>query len=297
MFLPDHRRFGTEVVTDHDRRVGVGVGRCAGQQVVGGRGQCVLVGPAVDLLTLELLRGGVADGADRHVRTGEVADPADLTGDPEVDQHDPVVAGLGRTEQDVRRFDVTVQQPAAVRVVQRVGHRRDDANHLGGRDAPGVASQQPRGVDPVDELHRDPQPAVELAAVVDRDDVRMTQGGHHLGFEIETPAVLLVVADRVAEHLQRIPTGQPGMLREIDLAHPAETEQANDCVAGEVDTVRQRSVLRAGILRRAGHPGATSRSRARTPSLSRASSAISSSLSTAVRISAIRRLVVSSTSS
>ena len=224
------------MLSDDDGRIGVGERRRTGEQVEGGGGQRVLIGAAVDQLALELFRGRVGHRADGHVSAGEIAGLADPSGHPEIDQHHPVVARTA--QQDIGRLDIPVQHPAAMGVIERIGHRGHDADHVGGRDSVGVpALEHPAGVDAVDQLHRDPQSGVTVAAVEDGDDIRVVQRRHHLGFLVEPPPELLVVADPGTENFQGIATRQAGMLREVHLAHTPAAEDAHDGVPGEDLTI------------------------------------------------------------
>ena len=121
-----------------------------------------------------------------------------------------------------------------MRIVQSVGDRGNDPHHLGGWNALRVpVGKQPGGVGAIDEFHRDPQLAVAVAAVVDGDDVRMAQRRHHLGFLVKPLPVLLVMTDLDAEDLESVVPRQPGVLSQVDLAHPTGAENAPDGVAGE----------------------------------------------------------------
>ncbi|CNK68367.1 Uncharacterised protein [Mycobacterium tuberculosis] len=75
------------------------------QQVKSRGRQGVLVGAAVDLGAGQLLGRGISDraGARRY---------------PEVGQQDSLLAGGGTGQQDVGGFDVTMQQPAGMGVVE-----------------------------------------------------------------------------------------------------------------------------------------------------------------------------------
>ncbi len=235
----DRGRVGAQVLADDDRRVGVLERRHPGEQVIGRRGQRVLVGVTVYVVALELFGCGVGHRADRHVGSGQPAGLTHPPGDAEVGEHDPVVTGVGEAQQDVGRFDVAVQQALAVRVVQRLGDRGDDAHHLVGRHPVRVAvGEQVRGIRAVDELHGDPELVVELPAVVDRHDVRVRQGGHHVGFEVEPLPVFVVAADRRAEDLQGVIARQPGMLNQVNLAHASGPEGPQDGVTSNNLAVR-----------------------------------------------------------
>ncbi len=94
--------------------------RRAGQQVKSGGGQGVLVGAPVDLGAGQLLGRRVTDGAGAR-------------GYPEVGQQDSLLARGGTGQQDVGGFDVAMQQPAVVGVVESRRDRGDDREHLVGR--------------------------------------------------------------------------------------------------------------------------------------------------------------------
>jgi len=171
-------------------------------------GERVLVGPTVECLAHQLFRRGVGHRADRHVRLGQSARVVHPARDPEVRQQCAPAVGVHVGKEDVRGFDVTVQQLALVRVVQRVGDRADDAHDVGRRQPVAVVLllQQLPGVGALDVVHRDPQPALVFAAIVDGDDVLVPQRGDVLGLAVEPFAVLVVAGDGQRHHLQRILT-------------------------------------------------------------------------------------------
>ncbi len=230
----DRGRLRTQMVADDDGGVAVGERRRTGEQMVGGGREGVLVGATVDLFAFELFGGRVVHRADRHVGTGQIAGLADPTSNTEVGQHDSFVAGLRHPEKDVCRLDVPVQQPTAVGVIEGIGDIGDDVRHVGGRNPVRVlVGQQPGGIGAINELHGDPQLAVEVTAVVDGDDVRVPQHRHHLGFPIESLSILVIMADTGTEHLERIVAGQARMRSKINLAHSSGAEDPTDAVTGE----------------------------------------------------------------
>ena len=126
-----------------------------------------------------------------------------------------------------------------MRVVQSAGDTGHDGHQFSRRDPVRmVVSEQSRAVDPVDELHRDPQLALEVAAIIDVHDVRVPKAGSHLRFEKEPLAVLLIGGDTRPEDLERVLARQPRMVREVDLAHRARADDPGDGVAGERLPVR-----------------------------------------------------------
>ena len=72
----------------------------------------------------------------------------------------------------------------------------------------------------VDELGDEVLPAVELAGVVDRDDMRVVQGGGGLRFPLE-PAPFGLAGELGAQELDRDRTIQPDVEGAIDDAHAA----------------------------------------------------------------------------
>ncbi|OBJ37863.1 hypothetical protein A5621_14260 [Mycobacterium colombiense] len=98
-----------QVLTDHRDRVGVLERGRPGEQVESRCGQSVLVRPAVDGGTRQLLGRRVCHGSDRDVGFGDPADVAEVTRDAEVRQQDSALALVRMGEQDVGGLDVAVQ--------------------------------------------------------------------------------------------------------------------------------------------------------------------------------------------
>src|SRR3978361_2561228 len=96
--------------------------------------------------------------------------------DAEVDQVDVVLPAGGGGQQDVGGFDVAVHQAVGVRGVQGTGDLGHDV-HGPGRGKPTVLREQSGQIGTFDQAHVDEQLAVDLAEVVDRDDVRFPQPG------------------------------------------------------------------------------------------------------------------------
>ena len=86
-------------------------------------------------------------------------------------------------------------------------------------------------------LHRDVVRALRLAAVVDRDDVRVGETGRVLRLAAEALDELLVLRVPVVEHLDRDAATELLVLGEVDVGHPAGAELADDLVAAVEDLV------------------------------------------------------------
>ena len=113
--------------------------------------------------------------------------------------------------------------------------------HAGGIiDIPATLLAIGQHISAVDEVHRDPQLTVVLAPVVHAHDVGVPQGGRGFGFPAEPGAVVGVVGQSAREDLQRVAAVQSRMADEVDLAHPAGTQLAQDGEVGEGLTAGQR---------------------------------------------------------
>ena len=215
------------------------VRRGSAEQVVGGRRERVLVGPAVHRGIGQLLGCRVVDRSHGHVGAGQPAGLVHRPGDPEIRQQDPPPRPAG--EQDVGWFDVAVQQPTPVRVVQRGGDRADDLDRLLARHARGITlPDQPPGVGAVDEVHRDPQLAVDLAAVVHADDVRVEEGRREVRLAVEALTELRIRRDLGGQDLHRVAARQSGVLGQIDLTHSPRPQRPDDPVARKGRARHQR---------------------------------------------------------
>src|SRR6516162_586673 len=78
--------------------------------------------------------------------------------------------------------------------------------------------------------------AVVLADVMDRADVRVIQRGNRARFTFEAPQPMLILRERSGQDLDRHMASEPGVVREIDLAHSTRAEQRNDFVGTKTAT-------------------------------------------------------------
>ncbi len=221
------RRF-LEVGVEDGGLGGTGEGGFSGEAFVEEAGERVLIGPPVDLLPLDLLRGDVGGRAQREAGVEPVRLVGEATGEPEVGQVDVTV---GRDE-DVRRLDVAVDESTRVRCVQ------------GGCDLPGdrdglFLRQRPRceqllELGALDVAHGDVQLAGDLAGVVDGDDVRVVDRGGQPRLAQEPLAEALVLGELGGEDLQRDQPLEREIVGAVDDSHPAAADQRLDSVAGKL---------------------------------------------------------------
>ena len=162
--------------------------RLAGQALVQQAAERVHVRAAVDRLAFDLLGGDVRRRAERAPVQQRATLVDEAAREAEVGEVD-VLAGV---EQDVRRLHVAVHEAARVRRVERARDlRADRAAPAPGRAAPSLRSSARRSR-ALDVAHRQVQPAVGLAGVVDRDDVRVLERRCELGLAQEALAEALV---------------------------------------------------------------------------------------------------------
>ena len=227
------RRLGRVVQVLHrdlDRRV-AGEGHLPGQHLVeddrgrvevGGRRH----GGAARLLGGEVLRGAHDRARLRHLRRAGARDA-------EVRHLQPLA------DEDVVRLDVAVDDPVPVceaerledlvGVRERLRDRKRAARHDELLEAPAL-----------DHLHRDVVGALGLAAVVDRDDVRVRQGRGRLGLAAEALDEEIVVRVALVQDLDRDAAAEVLVLGEVDVRHPARAELAHDAVAAVEKGVDER---------------------------------------------------------
>src|SRR5262249_42672108 len=141
------------------------------------------------------------------------------------------VAVLPRDE-DVRGFDVAMDEAACVRCVKRARELRDERERASCLER-AVATKKRTKVGAGDVAHRDVEQAVELTGLVDRDDVRMLQRRGELRLAEETLAESVVLAELRCEELQRDLSLQTKIVGAVDDAHPAPTENALQVVLAE----------------------------------------------------------------
>jgi hypothetical protein len=65
------------------------------------------------------------------------------------------------------------------------------------------------------------------------DDVGMPEVGGKIGLALEPGTVVRGCRDVGPQQFQGVAAGQPGMLGQVDLAHPAGTDGPQDAVSGK----------------------------------------------------------------
>ena len=224
-----------------DRDVGrPGERQGSGERLEEQAAERVDVRSSVDLVAADLLGRDVVDGPHQAPVRGSRL--GDALRQPEVREVCVLAAAL-LVEQDVGRLHVAVDEALRVRGVERVGDLRRD-RHGPLRRQRALATQERLEVGPVHVPHRDEEPALGLAGLVDRDDVRVVEARGEPGFLQHPLAEPVVVRQALAQQLQRDRTLEPRVVRPVDLTHPATSGEGADLVAGDDVTRRNSSAYR-----------------------------------------------------
>src|SRR3954453_3886395 len=140
-----------------------------------------------------------------------------------------------RREQDVRRLDITVNEAFRVGYAQGSGDLTDNRH----RSLDGERSlffEHAFEIRAVDVPHGDVEHAVDFAGLVDRDDIRVVEGGSVARLPEEPIAERIVFTQLRVHELQRNPPAETEMLSAVDDAHATTADQAFQTVARELLT-------------------------------------------------------------
>ncbi len=176
-----------EVGVHEAGRVAAGEGGSPGEGFVEHAAQAVDVDAGVGVARVgEAFGGHVGHGSHGQAGGGQ-AGGGGVAGDAEVDEVDEVgvFVDAGVDEQDVRGFDVAVDESGAVGGVEGAGGLGDDGDGSLGAQGAGVGEDLGE-VAAFDQGHVQEQSAVDFAVVVDGDDVGAAESGGGVGFAAES---------------------------------------------------------------------------------------------------------------
>ena len=170
---------------------------------------------------------GVGEGLDVGARRF-LPGPAQL-GDPEVEDLDHTVLG----EKDVLRLEVAVDDPLLVGGGQATGDLDRELHRLAhAQGARGHAVAQRLALEQLgDDVGRPLlEPSVDLAGVVDGDDVRVVEDAYGAGLLLEAADPVGVRGDLAVQDLEGDLAGEAQVLGPVHLAHAALAEEGHDLV-------------------------------------------------------------------
>jgi hypothetical protein len=225
-------------------------GAGAVQRLPEGHAEAELIGARIDRLPHHLLGRHV----ERRPQDGAHLRQADLlrvprAGGGQSEVHDPGAA-VAR-HHHVLRLEVAMDDAGAVRGGEAASRHQEHVEDLarGAR----LAGQPDGERLPLDELHGQEHPARRGTDVVDRHHVGVREAGHRLGLARE-PSGFDVVGARVgAEDLDRDLAIELGVVRRVDLAHPAPPDQAQQAIAADRQLGGRRPRPAAGLRGWGGH--------------------------------------------
>jgi hypothetical protein len=148
-------------------------------------------------------------------------------GQPEVEHLDEVALG----ELDVRRLQVAVDDSVLVGGLDRLGDLLGNGERLGDRHGAVVEHGIERLAGHV--LEDEVSPAIDLLEPVDRGNARVVERGEHLGLALETGEAIGVVGEVLRECLDRNVAVEPRVTGQVDHAHAAASDLADDVVRAD----------------------------------------------------------------
>jgi hypothetical protein len=131
-------------------------------------------------------------------------------------------------DEDVGGLDVAVDDAFCVRCVERVGDFDSELDEQIKRERPAINLMLQSLA--FEELHREKGPAIVLADLVDRANVRMVQRGGSAGFALKSFECLRIARGLFRQKLQRDVAAKSEILGFIYDAHPAAAELFEDAV-------------------------------------------------------------------
>ncbi len=222
------RRRGGLVDRGVERRLGAfgDERRPAGEHLVEHDPKAVDIRPPVAFAAERHFRGDVVKRPDRGPAGREAARPRGH-GETEVEHHHPTT---GR-QHDVSPRDVAMDDVVRVGMGQGLARADRDPHRLPQRQRP--ARNPIAQVGPRDMLHRDEEPALDIAHVVDAHDPGVIEPGHRARLAQEALAGAASVRQRFGEQLERHDPVPGGVPRLPHRAHAALAEPGEDLVGAK----------------------------------------------------------------
>src|SRR5581483_8704430 len=152
----------------------------------------------------------------------------------EAEVGEPHLAAPG--DEDVRGLHVAVDDAARVRRLERGRDGGEDAHRLDDREAPVLGEEVGERL-PEDELHgeeRDAERVVRLERSERADDAGVLDAREELALALEALARVLRDPGAERQDLERDARAARAVLGDVDLAHAAAADEAEDLEAAEV---------------------------------------------------------------
>ena len=194
-------------------------GKGPGEQLEDDHAERVEVRGRADVLSRQLLWRHVGGRAQRKTAAGLLTQ---ITGDAEIQERHPSIF----TEEDVGRFDVAVDEPAAVHVVERAAEVSHEHQQLRGREG---CSAQPRSQRLAAQmLHHEKGLSLLLPHRIDGDDGGVLEPRQQAGFVLEASHEGRARQERAGQQLHRHLPAELQVHRPVHAPHPAFPHQGFD---------------------------------------------------------------------
>lgn len=197
-----------------------------------------------------MLGGHVGGGADHLSGPSQRARLGESERETEVGD----VGGALSIEQDVRRFEIAVEDASLVSVVDRPSHLRDDSGDRQ-RIIPETVRLR-RQAPALQKRHGVVVPSLVSSDLMDRHDSRMAQACRRFRLGPESPNLIRCRQGLGEDHLERDGPVEANLPCPVDDAHPPSRNLLDELVVPEVaDSLRRRGVRGPDGSRREGRSG------------------------------------------
>jgi hypothetical protein len=140
---------------------------------------------------------------------------------------------VAQRDQDVRRLDVAVDEVVSVRGIQGLGDLADKVHSPLRRD-PTVRFEHPEDIGAVHQAHVNEELAIDLAEVMNGNDVRIPQSRGDVRFTLESLDELLVTRQGCGQELECDIPVTVRVVRLINFAHSADTQQRFKAIVSDL---------------------------------------------------------------
>ncbi len=151
-----------------------------------------------------------------------------------------MLLACGLRDEDVRGLDVAMDEALLVRGVERFRDLGEDVERAPGLERPFLGHEAGE-VRALDVAHGEIKEPVLIARLVDRDHVRVVEGGGDPRLAQEALAEALVLGELGRDHLEGDLAPESRFLGTVDRTHASAADERLDPVAGNRRPRRQRA--------------------------------------------------------
>src|SRR5579859_2341876 len=242
--LSNRRRASVDLLIEDAQRSGGAKRQSPRQQHVENHPQRVNIGARVNRASLGLFGRHKLRRADNVARRRNrlrqtqlallrIRGAGEQLGDPKIREQQ--VGWVFLVQQHIRGFDVAVNDPLAMRVMQRAGHLNSILGRQDGREGL-IFFERAAQRSPAHVLHHQISQVVRLAKIVDGDNAVVLKARNGLGLALKTLAEARARRGFRQDDLQRDITLQARLYPLINASHPALAEPLQHLIWSEPGT-------------------------------------------------------------